>query len=242
MTTIIISTNDLGDARRNDFEESVAALLRQRGLAVLVTPPIYHVSEDDEVWAEIAKASGPVIALSWLYPRPAEWLFRRHGAGCAYLRTYDLGAYKTPRECADACTELLPPAPAEQGTITRLDRTFVKRWYPVIDYSRCVNCGQCLQFCLFGVYALQDERVSVMNPDNCKPGCPACSRVCPRGAIMFPLYDDEAIAGAPGRFVTPDDGAKAMYEKRTRRPYQQPADVGLDALIDDLDRLTEGRP
>src|SRR5262249_33966256 len=35
------------------------------------------------------------------------------------------------------------------------------------------------------------------NQDNCKRGCPACSRVCPEHAIMFPEYKTPAIAGAP---------------------------------------------
>ena len=29
-----------------------------------------------------------------------------------------------------------------------------RRWYPVIDYSRCTNCMECLDFCLFGVYGV----------------------------------------------------------------------------------------
>src|SRR4029077_7187755 len=35
------------------------------------------------------------------------------------------------------------------------------------------------------------------NQDQCKRGCPACSRVCPEHAIMFPDYKTPAIAGAP---------------------------------------------
>ena len=68
----------------------------------------------------------------------------------------------------------------------------------MLDGSRCVNCQHCLQFCLFGVYTLDAQgNVAVSRPDQCKPGCPACSRVCPQGAIMFPLYErDAAIAGA----------------------------------------------
>ena len=73
-----------------------------------------------------------------------------------------------------------------------------RRWYPVIDYSRCTNCMECLDFCLFGVYGVSDgERILVENQDNCKRGCPACSRVCPEQAIMFPDYKTPAIAGAP---------------------------------------------
>src|SRR5262249_4539905 len=73
-----------------------------------------------------------------------------------------------------------------------------RRWYPVIDYSRCTNCMECLDFCLFGVYGVDKlDRILVENQDNCKRGCPACSRVCPEHAIMFPDYKTPAIAGAP---------------------------------------------
>ena len=73
-----------------------------------------------------------------------------------------------------------------------------RRWYPVIDYSRCTNCMECIDFCLFGVYGVdQLDRILVENQDNCKRGCPACSRVCPEHAIMFPDYKTPAIAGAP---------------------------------------------
>ena len=73
-----------------------------------------------------------------------------------------------------------------------------RRWYPVIDYSRCTNCMECIDFCLFGVYGVDSlDRINVENQDNCKRGCPACSRVCPEHAIMFPDYKTPAIAGAP---------------------------------------------
>jgi NAD-dependent dihydropyrimidine dehydrogenase PreA subunit len=73
-----------------------------------------------------------------------------------------------------------------------------RRWYPVIDYSRCTNCLECLDFCLFGVYGVDKlDRITVETQDNCKRGCPACSRVCPEQAIMFPDFKTPAIAGAP---------------------------------------------
>jgi Pyruvate/2-oxoacid:ferredoxin oxidoreductase delta subunit len=78
-----------------------------------------------------------------------------------------------------------------------------RRWYPVIDYSRCTNCMECIDFCLFGVYGVDSlDRISVENQDNCKRGCPACSRVCPEHAIMFPDYKTPAIAGAPVGGIT----------------------------------------
>ena len=71
-----------------------------------------------------------------------------------------------------------------------------KPWFPVIDYDRCTNCMQCLSFCLFGVYGVDsDQRIQVQNNDNCKTNCPACSRVCPEAAIMFPKYKAGPING-----------------------------------------------
>lgn len=71
-----------------------------------------------------------------------------------------------------------------------------KPWFPVIDYSRCTNCMQCLSFCLFDVYGVSDDhKIQVQNNDNCKTNCPACSRVCPEVAIMFPKYQQGPING-----------------------------------------------
>ncbi|MFT6619170.1 MAG: ferredoxin family protein [Verrucomicrobiia bacterium] len=71
-----------------------------------------------------------------------------------------------------------------------------KPWFPVIDYDRCTNCMQCLSFCLFNVYGVDDDnQIQAQNHDNCKTNCPACSRVCPEAAIMFPKYKTGPING-----------------------------------------------
>ncbi len=78
-----------------------------------------------------------------------------------------------------------------------------KPWFPVIDYSRCTNCMQCLSFCLFDVYAVDSEsKITVQNESNCKTDCPACSRVCPEVAILFPKYKKGPINGD---VVRPED-------------------------------------
>ncbi len=70
-------------------------------------------------------------------------------------------------------------------------------WYPLIDCLRCSGCGQCADFCLFGVYEKTDGRVRVVNPKGCKNNCPACARICPSTAIVFPKYiNGGAIGGS----------------------------------------------
>src|SRR5205823_12883173 len=74
------------------------------------------------------------------------------------------------------------------------------RWYPVIDYDTCTNCMECLDFCLFGVYGVDHTAtLRVTQQDQCRQDCPACSRVCPVGAIVFPKYQtNQSIAGLNG--------------------------------------------
>jgi NAD-dependent dihydropyrimidine dehydrogenase PreA subunit len=86
---------------------------------------------------------------------------------------------------------------AVRASETRVEETPARRWYPVIDYSRCTNCMECIDFCLFGVYGVDGaETILVEQPDNCRKGCPACSRVCPENAIIFPQHKTPAIAGS----------------------------------------------
>lgn len=70
-------------------------------------------------------------------------------------------------------------------------------WFPVIDFARCTNCMQCLSFCLFDVYGVDEAgQITVRNEEKCKTSCPACSRVCPEVAILFPKYAKGPINGA----------------------------------------------
>ncbi len=92
-------------------------------------------------------------------------------------------------------------APAESNgsaNVTRIEPDEGgRRWYPVIDFSRCTNCMECIDFCLFGVYGVDNvDTILVEQPDNCRKGCPACSRVCPENAIIFPQHKTPAIAGS----------------------------------------------
>ncbi len=103
---------------------------------------------------------------------------------------------------AAAAGETTPAAsdsgPGEASAILRVEENTGRRWYPVIDFDRCTNCMECLDFCLFGVYGVDRfDTILVEQPDNCRKGCPACSRVCPENAIIFPQHKSPAIAGSP---------------------------------------------
>lgn len=92
-----------------------------------------------------------------------------------------------------------------------------KPWFPVIDFSRCTNCMQCLTFCLFDVYGVSPEKqIRVQNPSNCKTECPACSRVCPEVAILFPKYRMGPINGD---------------EVRTEDVHREKMKVDISALL-----------
>lgn len=138
-----------------------------------------------------------------------------------------------------------PPTRLEPYTMQEIDELLQPRWYPVIDRVRCQNCQECLNFCLFGVYGLDAEgRVWVEMPDACRPGCPACARVCPSGAIMFPDYSDPAIAGGPWKPQAPSPseapGSQAASSHSPSSSTSQTPSQGnqsLDRLVDELDQM-----
>lgn len=150
------------------------------------------------------------------------------------------------------------------GKARRLEELTRPRWYPVIDLGRCTDCKECLNFCLFGVFSLDAAGATIVEQaDACRPGCPACARICPSGAIMFPQHNDPAIAGDPEAslqglkldlsqiFAGLDPSVLAAQEReralselgpsggstperQVEPPHQKP---DLDRLVDHVDEL-----
>jgi NAD-dependent dihydropyrimidine dehydrogenase PreA subunit len=120
------------------------------------------------------------------------------------------------------------------GEAPVLPETPKRRWYPVIDYARCTNCMECIDFCLFGVYGVDTlDRILVEEQDNCKKGCPACSRVCPENAIIFPGHKTPAIAGADGEVA----GLKIDLSKL----FGAPSAIEIAAQERDVELVRDGR-
>ena len=130
---------------------------------------------------------------------------------------------------------------AAPSIVNRVEDPAKRRWYPVIDYSRCTNCMECIDFCLFGVYGVDRiDTILVEEPDNCRKGCPACSRVCPENAIMFPQHKTPGIAGSHEAsaslkidlsqlFGAPTDGKSAIEVAALERD-EQLAMAGRDTV------------
>ena len=128
-------------------------------------------------------------------------------------------------------TDSAAAAPA----VLRIEEETPRRWYPVIDYTRCTNCMECLDFCLFGVYGVgQADSILVEQPDNCRKGCPACSRVCPENAIIFPQHKTPAIAGSP-------EGAAGGFKIDLSRLFGAPDALEQAALERDVELVAVGR-
>jgi NAD-dependent dihydropyrimidine dehydrogenase PreA subunit len=124
--------------------------------------------------------------------------------------------------------------PAEAAPVRVAEETG-RRWYPVIDYSRCTNCMECLDFCLFGVYGVDRvDTILVEQPDNCRKGCPACSRVCPENAIIFPQHKTPAIAGSP-------DGAAGGFKIDLSVLFGAPDALQQAVVERDVELVAAGR-
>jgi hypothetical protein len=234
-------------AERRAVEDALAAALAAQGARVLLVPHVYYLDAGHPALERLAAIPGGLVVASWLAPRAAYWTLRAHGLddpggagpdGPGRVRCFDLGAFPTADACAEALVEaggVPADAPATPPVPEEVAAEVSPRWYPVLDYSRCVACGKCRDFCLFGVYSLADEQVVVSGPDQCKDGCPACARLCPEGAILFPHYAaDPVIAGRTpppagsqaALLPLPSGGGGGRGVSEPRRPHPNPPPRG----------------
>jgi NAD-dependent dihydropyrimidine dehydrogenase PreA subunit len=185
--------------------------LSRRGADVRFVANLCELAAQRDPSLKDFAAGAAIIAC---HPRAVRWLFAYAGVPLAddtqflNMRTQD-GAFILSQLAPGEHTGGLVP-PAKVPTFTAKAPGDWVPWFPVIDYDRCKDCRQCQQFCLFGVYAADSAgRVSVVKPEKCKTNCPACARICPQAAIIFPKYSDGPISGddtpPPARTEPPID-------------------------------------
>jgi NAD-dependent dihydropyrimidine dehydrogenase PreA subunit len=156
---------------------------------------------------------GGALKIAACYPRAIKWLFEAADAPLNSLETQVLNLRVESMDTtlpAFLDSVLVPNLPSSKARAERPARSGQDRhatpgpitlegfrgWFPVIDFDRCTHCMECLGFCLFGVFGVdRDRRVIVQAPESCKNNCPACSRVCPEAAIIFPKFKTGPING-----------------------------------------------
>ena len=179
----------------DDIRQRVRAALQQSELEYIEYPDLCELAakKDTALQERLNEASELIIVAC--YPRSVTWILN---AGSAPLDNINVKFLNMREQSAEKIISALGCKEAQVDSVPDDNQTtgWIP-WFPVIDYDRCINCGQCLDFCLFGVYERDAEnKVVVANPQNCKNNCPACARICPKVAIIFPKLPEAPINGA----------------------------------------------
>lgn len=178
--TLVISRNRQAPAEET---ETASLLAAKFSIDVLSIPLIYDFPSDSPIIQRLRSLPMPVYYLVPLAERSVRNMLND------LLIPY-VDVFESPEAVH------IPDGGRLGGHVERIEDQPETRWYPVIDSSRCTGCLECVNYCLFGVYSIgSNSRPFVDQPDACRDGCPACARVCPGQAIMFPLYADRVIAG-----------------------------------------------
>ena len=220
-TTVLICNCGYRNVLPEEAKRAVREQLARSGVKFEVVPDLCGLAAaKDPQLKRIAAA--PEVRIAACFPRAVRWLFQ---AGDAPLNEEHARLWNLREQsAAEVSAGLVADLPRVSGESVEAAHAAFEPdgsapdgwvpWFPVIDHARCENCKQCLSFCLFGVFGLDAEgRVEVKQPRNCKTGCPACARVCPQAAIIFPRYDK-----------APVNGAEVSAEDAQREPVQ--VDVG----------------
>ena len=275
LTIVLARARDDEEIRRQQEDTLRKRFSGRPGMELVITPHLYDLENGTPVGALLQSTPGDMAVFAWLPTRATYWVLRAMGVEgepgawppsfakkdqvsrrriwCVDFRADD------PSEAGlTKLEEFLNSLPDEAAESTASAPRVVEepvrpRWYPVVDVDRCVHCLECLNFCLFGVYGVdENDRLLIEEPDACRPGCPACARVCPAGAILFPEHADPTIAGdaeAPAamkldlsQLMAGLDPAEVATAERDRaraekRKETSSREGNLDRLVDELEDL-----
>lgn len=177
-------------------KESLLSALTSSGMDVAAIPDLCQIAAKERDLLKNISASGELAVLA-CFPRAVKALFEFAGVDKKVkLHVFNMRTSSAEEILGKLKVNNFKKQNGNASIKFKSDKNAWIPWFPVIEYGRCVNCKQCLSFCLFGVYELSEKgKVIVAKPENCKTNCPACAKVCPKSAIIFPKYSDSPING-----------------------------------------------
>jgi len=192
--TVLHCTCERSQLISEETSSAVDRTIRSLGAAaVTVTDLCGLAGRRDERLTRICR-NGRLLLVA-CHARAATWLLQSAGIDASAFEFVDQRDVSVAAVIA-ALEERIPASHAGSVAVLAGDDDWMP-WFPVIDRDRCTDCGQCASFCLFGVYkTAANGRVEVTNPQACKVNCPACARVCPEAAVIFPKLSEEPFNGA----------------------------------------------
>jgi len=107
----------------------------------------------------------------------------------------------------------------------------------VLDYTRCTNCGLCLDYCRFDAISLIDGKV-VISEISCD-GCILCSRICPVKAIKMVVNDKSRMYSGNfrngkmvyGRLAPGEENSGKLVNMVRDKAKKISKDTGLKTII-----------
>ena len=176
-----------------ETRRAVHAALTASGVELITVADLCGAAaRKDAVLREINSAVELTVVAC--YPRSVRWLFSYAGMPVGE----DVRIMNMRTQTAEEILKTIGIVPVDPDTVPAYSAPAVEwiPWFPVLDYDRCTSCKQCVSFCPFGVYDVSaEDQVRVAHPEKCKNNCPACSRMCPGTAIIFPKYTEEQYSG-----------------------------------------------
>lgn len=215
--TCVIHCNCGAEIISEEKQQEISTMLRQKGADVIEVSDLCAFSvHEKEKLESLSKSYGKKLIVA-CYPRAIKNMFLQNEVD---LTNYEVFNFR--EKSVSELNEEIPASNGSKGCHEVWKSSLnVPAWFPVIEKSRCIQCGQCARFCVFGVYSFNRKNLEVVNPLACKNNCPACGRTCPTQAIIFPrLKENSVLSGAePGTMqVKPaapkKDGLFVMLNER----------------------------
>jgi len=193
----IIFCNCRGELIKDEDKKQITSVLDKSSAEVIELVDICGVAvSDPKAISELFIEKKETLFIA-CHPRAVNLLLKKSGLKSQENISF-VNLRETSAEAVEQIVDQFASNTSQAGgrLLIQADKDW-NAWYPVVDEEKCTSCGQCADFCLFGVYEKGEDHVEVVYPQGCKYNCPACGRICPEMAIVFPKYTrGGAVSGA----------------------------------------------